>query len=366
MAKTVRAQLVSFSLWRHGRQKGRLWFSTGIKTLLFLFLLTTALKASEEKKPNSNCDRVTRLASHSRRTSPQADPSVARLTKILQDLRIDGNPAPLSYEEFDAQIAQIALYLVGSIDTKGLAQNRFFSTNSEKPSVDKFLRGAKEHDHELLRTEIETRIGKHIANMKYQGQTTKAAIQKFAVSKTVGIVTHPLSSWQGMTAKDFSERAPGALVGWLVGVEASDPLLRSVGDEASLVSHSPGGKIPFPLESAETVFLAGGALDQCLAQTILSIATDSKASSVTIKVVTPHTYLEQSQWGGSGKANHQSIKAFLAEPREEREDRESEITDEINEMMKEGAWTPSNPSWKIGDTVTYKKGNREITIQFVD
>jgi hypothetical protein len=86
----------------------------------------------------------------------------------------------------------------------------------------------------------------------------------------------------------------------------------------------------------------------------------TKKPVVTIKVMNPITYLEH---------NHtlkMTLTDFLKLPPRETAKERREFAQEIFLMVEDNDWKPSGTGRMLGETLTLKRRNRTVVIEFVD
>lgn len=196
-----------------------------------------------------------------------------------------------SYADFRATTRDLALFLLGEKTPQEMKNSAFFSPRSGKIDLDNGLQHLLDEDIRVLRLGVETEIRHQFERLTYGGKTDAESKAAIAKAPTLMVVTHQISKFQESTSR--AARALGDIpVIWLVGMESSDPLTRAGVERASLVRLSAGGALHVALPQAQTVYLAGGAVEQCLTQTIQSLITHTTTKQLDIKIISELTYVD--------------------------------------------------------------------------
>jgi len=249
--------------------------------------------------------------------------------------------------------------LVGQRTAEEMGKNRFFNSRSGKVEIERAVRGLFEEDAEIVKAAVTMELKKKFELLAYRGDSAETVVKRFSAAPEVVVVNHQIPSLQASTAEALlgSETLKALPTSWLVGAESSAPLLPAALTRADLVRYSTGGEFDVPLTKATTVFVAGGAIDQCLVQTINSVASKSEQKSVVIRILKPLSYVD------TADGTHTPLNDYLKQSPDPAE--LARLTNEMTEMLKDD-WnlTPRKP--KFGEPLTLKNGSRTIRIEFVD
>lgn len=286
------------------------------------------------------------------------------LRSALRDLRApSGKPTPMTESVFNVQVKELALFMLGQKGAEELKDNRFFKSKTGKIELEESLRGLLEEDSQLVRDAVVSGIEFHLDKIRYEGKAGKAIEKELAAEESVLILTHQLASLQSKTAEQLARYADlkGMRPIWLVGAESSDPLLATSVDSARLVKHSIGGDFAFKLPKLKTAIIAGGALDQCLMQTIHSVIMNTKGN-VHITVIQPLTYIDMIGMP------HATVPNFLVDHRDELRDYERRLRHEVEEMIGDDGYevdsvTRPSPATLPSMSISNRRG-RKIQLEF--
>lgn len=286
------------------------------------------------------------------------------LISALKDRRhpSTGAKVPLSIAEFEAHVREVALYLVGQSRPDRMKANVLYSEASKKLEITQFLRGFRDGDDLTIRDAIEKQLSAELKKIKYDGKTFTKVTKELDEEGHVLIVTHQLEGLQDKSI-DLAATYPelkGLRPVMLVGAQSSHPLKKEVAEKARVVAHSVGGEFSFKLSSAKKVTVAGGAMDQCLAQTIHSIAKNTKID-VTIEVLMPLTYLDLKG------AAHATLPELIAEDRAEAESYALRVRGDLIGLLKDDKFLaePLTDTRSIFPTMTFRNGKgRTVRIEF--
>ncbi len=258
-------------------------------------------------------------------------------------------------EEFQIQVQDLALYLIGKKDAAALPNNRFLSKRTGKINLDDALRSLFEEDRNIVEAAINQEIQRNFDELRYDGKTATEVKAELAKKEEVLILTHQI---EGLQDSPLRENL-GAPI-WLVGGESSPPLSAEALERAGLVHHSVGGDFDFSLSSAKVVRIGGGALDQCLVQTIHSVSQRTTQKEVTVEIMEPLTYIDLI--GGT----HMSVADFRTHPPSNAKETSERFREELVAMLEMEGFKPGKPEkGRILPDLTFKntKG-RTLTIRF--
>ncbi len=261
------------------------------------------------------------------------------LASVLKELRgKDNKPVPLTILEFETHVREVALYLLGQKNPEQMKNNFFFSEAEGRLNFE-WYRGKSE----IVRAAVDALLEKEIKKVEYDGKTAAKVIEELKGEKKVLIFTHQTTPLQDKTDEVIGKYPDlkGVRAVWLVGAESSHPLKTEHVAEARLVNHSVGGEFNFKLSAAENVVIAGGAMDYCLASTIVSIANNTKAKEVTVEVIMPLTYLDlQIANKDRMRGKHATLSELLAEGEEKAAEYGSEVRGELRHSFEDFGFTP--------------------------
>lgn len=331
-----------------------------------LFLAAVLAWGAEKRKPPKiDCSAL--LAAAGEKVPQKRIVSDRQLTAVFRDLRdINGNSVRLTVEKFDADVRDMALYLIGKKAPEEMKNNHFFSERHQKIELELSLRGLHEEDLKTIQRAVNEGIQQELAKIQYSGKTSAEVIKELAGQENVLIFTHQIGSLQSQTKKivasypDLKKASPVLLV----GAESSEPLKTESISGAKLIHHSVGGEFDFSLANAKTVAVAGGALDQCLIQTIHSIAVNTTSPEVTIQVIMPLTYVDMKGF------THLPLSEFLKLPTDDVEEYRERIREEFREFLIDDGFRfirtedKPLPQGQLPELSFKNKKNRVIHIEF--
>lgn len=278
----------------------------------------------------------------------------------------DARP-PMTLSQFKESAAQLTLYLIGNKSGADLAGNRFFSKKENKIDLETMMRHLVDGDDLLLRSSLEAEVQRNLDLLSYGGETStqrKAAIDQ---SKHVIILNHQLNELQAKSVASLNadRSLDGVPTIWLVGLESGPALTPEASERADLIHYSGGGRIDFKLSKVETVYLGGGAIDQCLLQTLHGIAMQTTAPTVTVQISKSLSYLD------AGREKPITLTAFLAQPPAMQKAFGEEAVTEAALMLKDDGFklvkAPGTRAATLGMPLTFQhRSGRTIEVIYVD
>ena len=286
------------------------------------------------------------------------------LKSALNDLRSgSGAPKPMTEERFAFSIRNLALYLMGQKTAEDLEGNRFFKASTGKIQLEEPLKGLFEGDSALIHRAVYEGIQAEFVKVRYDGRSTADVKKEIAKEETVLIFTHQLLSLQAVTAERLNGYADlkGIRPITLVGTDSSERLDKTSTANARLVMHSVGGDFELKLTKLKKAVIAGGALDQCLLQTIHSIIKNTKGD-IVIEVLQPLSYIDLID------SPHVTITDFIKDYKDELADYQRRLRHEVEQLLGDDNYDVAKvtrPSPKVlpSMSITHPRG-RKIEIVF--
>lgn len=205
-----------------------------------------------------------------------------------------GKQVTLNAREFKKEALGLSLYLVGEKTLEEMKENLFYSPITGKIDIEEPLVRMSDEGDEVRRA-LYFAIKQNLGLVRYGEKSARQIRTEIETEKELVFVTHQYAELQKPTLEKLkSDPKLSALTAvWLVGIDSSGPVQKSVHAGVNLTLFSEGGDFDLKPKQVQTAYLMGGELHLCLSQTIATLATQSAQPHLNLRLVENLIYLNE-------------------------------------------------------------------------